>query len=352
MPYSGIFIRQVLGQLPTQPSQGSCSSPDIWLAGQNDPGNPQQFISDTSYAQASAADVYLGVPNFVYLRGAQAGGYTGGSNLYLYYVKGSLALWPQNWTGAGIEVGGVQTPQNWSYAPPVAGAQRVVTTKPLVWTPPTIDTGVDHYCTIAWADNSTADKPVPPPFAQMGQLASFDELMYFLSTHPNMGWRNTVDHPTPPPDASYRAYVSTQDDSDTVNITVNFNNISDGTFRVNVTGDVNWSSGDAPLNVSNYLGGYQINNGLGLQFSPNQSSTLIITYNVGSTPLSKFASITADLTHAIAGRMFDRMLALASEPGVVLPIRHMSMPYKGSVAVRPVFILGRQQWNLQFGTAA
>lgn len=351
MSYTGIYIRQDLGDKPTNPGGGTCACPDIILCGESDPG-PTQFATDTSYGTRSPADVYFNQPNFVYLRGFQANT-AQGSNIFLYHVTGNLAMWPQDWVATDVQVGNKQTPQNWAWAPPIQNSPYVVTSEALVWTPKTIDPNVQyHYCTIAWADNSTPDKPIPPDFAQLGYMQSFDNLMYFLAHHLNMGWRNTSDHLTPPPNAEYTTYISTQDSPETVNITVNFNNITDGTFMVNVTGDVSFTSGPTPLNVANYLGGYQVLvGGNGLQFGANQTALLIVTYQTGVNPLSKFASITADLSHVIAGEMLDKMQALASEPGVVLPIKYMAVGAGRQLAVRPVFLLGRQQWNLQFGSA-
>ena len=348
MSYTGIFIRQVQGQKPTDPSNGSCGCPDIIFNGQVDAGDPRQFATDSSYAWTSPADVTLQNPNFVYLRGYQSNT-TNGSNLFFYSVPSSLALWPQNWSGANVQVGSNKQPQNWSYAPAVANSPYVVNSQALVWTPPDIDTNVQHYCTVIWADNSTKDNPIPPNFARLGNLYSFDQLMHFLSITPNMGWRNTSDHKSPPPQNTYTTYVATKDKPETALITVYFDNISDGTFMVNLTGDVGWSSGSTPLNVSNYLGGYSINKGNGVPFGPNQQSMLMVTYNPGTTPVSKYAAIRAEIVHQITGVMMNTMLSIAAQPGVVLPIKHMVL---GAGALpKPVFTLGQQQWNLKFGTA-
>ena len=188
-----------------------------------------------------------------------------------------------------------------------------------MWTPPPIDPAVPHYCVIAWADNSTAGNPVPPNFNQLSNLSSFDELMYFLATHPNMGWHNTTSHDVPPPANQYTSYITTKDNPETVNITVNFNNITDGTFMVNVTGDVHFTSGPTPLNVANYLGGYQVLPNVGLPFGANQAATLIVTYQVGSTPLGQFSSLSASITHNVSAFMMEKLLAIV-EPGVTLPI--------------------------------
>lgn len=348
--YTGTFIRQALGQVPNTLSDGSCSCPDIIFHGQTDAGDPRQFATPDSYAQMSPADVNFNQPNFVYLRGFLAN--TGnGSNLFFYHVTSDLMLWPQNWSGDDVQVGSSAQPQNWAWAPPVDGSSVVVTSEALVWTPQNIDINVAHYCTIVWADNSTQDEPIPPDFSVIGHFQSCDELMYFLATHPNMGWRNTTDHTTPPPDSQYTTYLSTQDNPETLNVTVFFSNIADGTFMVNVTGDVTFSSGPTPLAVSNYLGGYPVNGPDGLQFGPHQRALLIITYQTGPTPLGEFASIHARVQHPVSWMMVEKLAALAARPGVVLPISYMVVRRGGKLAISRVFLLGQQIWNLKFGRA-
>jgi hypothetical protein len=341
--YTGIFIRQFLGQQPNQPSSGSCGCPDIIFEGQGDQG-PGPWQPLANYNNVSPADIYFNARNYVYLRGYQAGT-TNGSNLWLYTVPCSLALWPQNWSAANITVYGSEGKDNHAWAPPQPGNPVVVNDNALVWTPTTIDTNVQHYCAIAWADNSTQDNPVPPPFDQWTNLNSFDDLMLLLASNPNMGWRNTIDHPQPPPNNQYTTGISTQDNPESVYITVYFNGLpTDGTFIVNVTGDVTFTSG--ALSVGNYLGGYPVNPDTGLFFDANQQAQLIVTYTAGQTQPSQFAFLSAEIDHYLSQRSLDLLVA-AVEPPVTLPIRTEVGMYG---VTRQKFPLGRTQWNLNWGT--
>lgn len=347
MAYTGTFVRQALGDTPNGPRQGSCSCPDILLAGKTDPG-PAGYATAAAYTQMTPSDVWTNIPNYVYLRGYQSGT-TNGSNIFFYSVPSNLALWPANWSADGVYVGSVKTPQNWAWAPPTEGNPIVVTEEALVWTPSDLDPNVAHWCTVAWADNSTEDAPKPPDLSRFSNYSSFDELMYFLSLNPNMGWRNTTDYHAPPPDASYSTSVETKDSPETVYITVCFCSISTGTFMVNVTGDVTYTSGPDPIDVSHYLGGFPVNYGGGLQFEANQTAELIVTYNVTTDPLGPLAYIGADVTHPVTPSMMDKLTA-ATPPGVALPISLVAVRGKDGLESRPMFTLGRQQWNLKFAS--
>ena len=346
MTYAGIFIRQNVGQQPNVPAQGSSNCPDIILEGLSDQG-PAFWEDVNNYASMSSNDVWFNQPNFVYLRGYQVGT-TLGTNMWFYTVPASLALWPKNWSSDNITVYGSHGEGNHAWAPPQNGSPIVVNADALVWTPATIDTGSgNHYCTIAWADNSTEDNPIPPPFDSWGDIQSFDDLMVLLASHPNMGWRNTNDFPTQPPDNQYSTQMLTLDNPETWYVTVNFSGMPpDGTFRVEVSGDVTYDSGDC--SIGSYLGGYQINQGNGLPFDANQKAQLIVTYYAGDTPPSPYSAITAELDHYVTSLMVDRLAAIAA-PRTVLPLQLVAMP---SGPPRQKFLLGRQQWNLKWGTGS
>lgn len=342
MTYDGIFIRQTLGQKPTDLSQGSCNSPDIIFDGQSD-GGPGYWEDQANYGTASAADVFFNTQNYVYLRGYQANT-TSGTNMWLYTVPCSLALWPANWSPNNITVYGSQGQNNHAWAPPQSGGNPlVVNTNALVWTPPT--TNDQHYCAIAWADNATEANPQPPPFDQWTNLNSFDDLMMLLASNPNMGWRNTVSHPQAPPNNQYTSALATLDNPETWYITVNLNNIpNDGTFYVNVTGDITYASG--ALTTGNYLGGYQVNQGNGLPMQANQNAELIVTYFPGATQPSQYASITAELDHYLTNATRDALVRLAV-PSTTLPIQQV---VTRSGTLRQKVLIGRTEHILAWGT--
>jgi hypothetical protein len=351
--YSGIFVRQVLGQAPPPAaSSGSCSCPDIIIDPTlpNPVPTPTTYTTPASYATQPPNDVNLNNPNYVYIRGIQCNGYTGGTNFFLYYTQSNLALWPQNWSDFQITVGSIippGSPQNWAYAasPGPGSGQILQVEQPLIWTPPNIDTGVMHYCAICWADNSTESNPVPPDFSTLGGMASFNDLMAFLAMNPNMGWLNTTDHPTPPPGDTYQVNVSTQASAETVNITVSFYNITQGTFTINLVGDVTWTSGS--LNVANYQGGYILPS---QSFPANASSTLQVIYTPPSGTMPPLARIIANIVYIISPMSMEFLEPILALPNASLPIKKMRlmMPEGRLGDVEDVFLLGSQTWNLNF----
>lgn len=355
MTYTGAFVRQWLGQTAAMQSQGMTSCPDILFSGQTDTG-PGQYATAAAYATTTQANVAFStpptIPNFMYLRAYQAGT-TAGSNVFMYVAQGSMALWPQNWLATNISVGSNTSPQNWAWAPATAGNPILVTEQALIWKPAPLNTQVDHYCVISWADNSGQDNPVPPNFQQLGYLQSFDNLMYFLATHGNMGWRNTNDNLVPPPNMEYTTTIQTKDNPESINITVYFNNCTDangnpqGTFQVTLSGDVTYSSGPTPLAVANYQGGYQVP---ALPFAANATATLIVTYYAQTLPLNQYASITADINHPVAGEALEQMRDLARVPGTIMPIKMMALGEGSRLTVQPVFVVGSQHWNMQWAT--
>jgi hypothetical protein len=347
-PYTGVFVRQCLEQTPANIGQGTCSCPDI-IPNTSQPPDPSIFTTQSNYAQRPSNTVNLNNENWVYVRGLQANGYTGGTNFFFYYVESDLALWPQNWALAKNVTVGTANPrgthQNWAYAPnPNAGSsnQILLVDQPLLWTPTPPSAG-NHYCTICWADNSTADNPIPPDLIYFGQMSSFDDLMAFLGTHPNMGWLNTNDINVPPPGQTYQTLITTQGSAETVNITVNFSNITSGTFTINLVGGVNWTSG--PINVAQYQGGYQVPQ---QSFPAKTTATLQVIGTPGNQ--SQYQRISAHITEIVTPEFIEALEPRLDMPGASLPIKKMRLRMAdGSMGdVQDVFVLGQQTWNLNF----
>jgi hypothetical protein len=348
-PYTGVFVRQQLGQTPSQVDQGTSSCPDI-LPCTSQPQNPSTFATQDSYNNHQPSNtVNLNNENWVYIRGLQANGYTGGTNFFFYYCESDLLLWPQNWAlGKKVTVGTanpIGSYQNWAYAPnptPGSSNQILLVNQPFLWTPDPPSAG-NHYCTICWADNSTADNPIPPDLSFWGQMSSFDDLAAFVGSHPNMGWLNTNDVNVPPPGQTYQTLITTQTNSETVNITVNFYNITSGTFTINLVGGVQWTSG--PFDVSKYSGGYQVPQ---QSFPPNTTATLQVIGTPGNQ--SQYQRISTNVVQVVSPSLMEALEPRLASPGVSLPIKKMRLKMADETLgdVQEVFVLGQQTWNLNF----
>ncbi len=194
MTYSGLFVRDNLGQTPTSGQNGWSGCPDVILygvVGSAPPPDPNALAAN--YGTDYGSNVYMQQANLVYLRALNttAGATTG--QAWFYYAEADLCLWPSRWQSAAVTVDGL----------PMNNKQIVSTTSnqvcvsgPFIWTPPPFSQGHsagDHYCCIAWMENPPLQAPPWTPISQIPNFDTCDQLAAFVCSHPNMGWRNTVD---------------------------------------------------------------------------------------------------------------------------------------------------------------
>lgn len=194
----GLFLRDYVGQTPqsgnTTGSYTDC--PDIWPSGQQYLPDPQTTLVN-GYGNDSPNVIYVsgaGSYNYVYVRGLNATSGQNTSRVWLYYVNGggnsALILWPPSWLNSGIAAAHTGLP----YIDVSSSSPNEIdyTSPPFEWNAVPIN---GHYCMIAWVTNqplSTTD-----PRTTIGSIGTMDQLAQFIITHPNMGWKNTADVPTP-----------------------------------------------------------------------------------------------------------------------------------------------------------
>lgn len=190
MSYNGFFIRDYVGEsISGSNSSNWTNSPDIICTGPVPLPDPR-VVSDVNHYKQGLPQANSQTPltnNWVYLRGLNPQSGPLKTTLYLYYVDTSIVLWPQNWKTAGIVVAGNQ--QNWQTfdAPADTDSDGIAgTITPFGWTPPR--QGI-HYCLVAWAENG-ADQLTPPDLASIGSVS---DMAKFIVSHPNVGWKNTVE---------------------------------------------------------------------------------------------------------------------------------------------------------------
>lgn len=188
--YQGLFVRDQLGQLPNQPGTTFSMSPDIITSGAQPAPDASQFVTPDGYATDFGANVILNQPNFVYLRALNtdpAIPTTG--RAWFYYTESDLALWPTKWRSDSILVDG--NAQNYQDIAAAATNQACQPNSPFVWTPP-LPASNTHYCCVSWMENPPVSSPPQDPILKLPPFATFDDLVNFILSHPNMGWRNEM----------------------------------------------------------------------------------------------------------------------------------------------------------------
>jgi hypothetical protein len=193
MSYSGLFVRDNIGQTPSGGQDGWSGCPDIILYGLTPASSTGIFTSTAGYGQDFGSTVYMNQANYVYLRALNTTGGAITGAAWFYYTESDLMLWPSNWQSADILVAG----EAMNYQQIAAtNPNDVCVTGAFVWTPPSFSpghSGGDHYCCIAWMENPPLQPPPWTPLQSIPNFTDCTQLANFVCAHSNMGWRNTVD---------------------------------------------------------------------------------------------------------------------------------------------------------------
>ena len=193
--YGGLFVRQFPGQTASQAGTGAQTSPDIIMTGTAAAQDASAFTSAGSYNPGTVSNaVSTGVPNFVYIRAANPNNGVQKARVYLY--SGDTAS-PGlgGLSNQGFTVGGVT--QNWVDLQAQSQNQVLVSTVPIVWTPPAPATPQSKQFLFTYVDPST--NPQPPDFENIGYV-NFDAITQFVATQPQLSWvsvNNTAPNPKP-----------------------------------------------------------------------------------------------------------------------------------------------------------
>lgn len=344
--YSGLFMRHDIDDTLQTGTSGWSASPDVIPFGLSVASDLSIFTSADGYMDPFNRDVITNNLNYVYVRGLNTTSAQIKSRVYFYYTLGSLAMWPANWSTAGVAVNS-DSSRNWVdvIAPAVSGNSNGVGVGavPIQWTPPVIkNADTDHYCVVAWVDNSA--HPQPPDFNALSKFETFDDLVQFVSNHHNMAWRNTHDVYSPPPDYRYNTLLPLKSGGGAVYLTVRFVNVpSDGTFSVNVAGDKpeNTVTMD-PTSLANYEGGFTPKV-QPLVYPSNFQTSVQVFHWPGATPMPSSARINVTIG-----------VETAPELRRDIERRYRAMNLRSPFRIWngiPMFLIGSTQFNLLFGAA-
>ena len=239
--------------------------------------------------------MYVGHKNYVYIRGlnSTSPSIPIKSRVYLYYTQATLAIWPEKWSRKGIFAKDGTTVQSWvDIQAPVIGTQSngVGVSEPLVWIPESIS-AQDHYCLIAWADNSQA--PQPPDLQSFcKEILNFDSLISFIAKHHNMGWRNVIVWDKPPQDNLYQHPFETKNSAGTVHVEVSWSDDlpKDGWIEISINA-LQHGVLFGPKELKECCGGYTCK----VLLPVNYSTNVCIKYTPGPTqpPINSTFEVSA-----------------------------------------------------------
>ena len=185
--YLGIFLRDYVGQTPSSGAgSGWTTSPDIVPYGTTPMEHPSVLGEQANYNTEYARDIKLAQFNNVYVRGLNTVNGPQASRIYFYWVESSIVLLPGEWSPYNFTFD--QNLQNWLNVSAQTRNEIVYSPAPLTWKP---SASYPHYCLVAWVNNSS--NPSPPDLSQWANFKTWEDLGNFISTHPNMAWRNTND---------------------------------------------------------------------------------------------------------------------------------------------------------------
>lgn len=345
MAYEGIFIRDYVGETPDgQKGTSWTNSPDITISGTSPLPDPKVLLDKNNYN--------LGLPNgnnqsplvtnFVYARGINTLNAEQTSTIYLYYVDTSIVLWPQNWKmDSIIHTEGSNVPQNACQvkADPLG---IVASLAPYRWTPPR---DKNHYCLVAWVKNG-ADQLTPPDLYSIGAV---NDMANFILTHPNVGWKNTIEVDATRPDIENFSTILGSEYGGILNVGVQCQNLpTDGYIEFYVPGPDKENTVIFPktkIPNPNYAPTVQV------KWPSDFDSAITFRYYKGSTPIPDGANIIPLVGTMGTGSDFIRF-AEQTAPNRLAEVELYMSPAdvlkKSSKAIPPrkLFIVGSVPFKL------
>lgn len=212
--WTGIVVRCNTNEDGQVPRSASANSPDIILAGTTPLEDPSVLTDPKNYSNAYSNQLYIGHPNYLYVRGKNftQGDLSGTWNLF--YATPNILLYPYLWENNQLGTsGGNKNPAFGIKAGAIGASEDAFT-----WVPP--DTS-DHYCMIAIANTPEHGNPV----AGVNNISSLADIM---ANNANIAQRNVqMVRGNLPSVVSYSDYNQGSEEA-TVDLTVVFSNLPKG----------------------------------------------------------------------------------------------------------------------------
>lgn len=175
--WGGVVVRCNLNEEGQVPRSASSNSPDIIMGGTKPLTDPSVLTKPENYNNAYSNQLFIGQPNYLYVRGKN---FTQGEisgNWTLYWATPNILLLPYLWEKNALATATGNKKPPFALAADAIGASEDA----FNWTPPPTTQG--HYCMVAVAESPG----FPNPVEGMNNIYSLAETM---STNANIAQRN------------------------------------------------------------------------------------------------------------------------------------------------------------------
>jgi hypothetical protein len=212
--WTGIVVRNTTSETGNVPRSTTSGSPDIILAGKQPYVDPSFLTEEKNYGNAYDNTLYIGWPNYLYVRGKN---FTDGDlegHWNLFYATPNILLYPYLWQENQLSTSSGNMNPPFSIKAGKIGAS----TDSFKWVPP--DTS-DHYCMIAVAETPGH----PNPLKGVTNITSLTET---LANNANIAQRNVRLVRGNTPQVVSKAGYDQGDERSIVDLAVLFKNIPKG----------------------------------------------------------------------------------------------------------------------------
>lgn len=212
--WSGIVVRCNTGEQGNVPRAASASSPDIMISGKAPFEDPSFLTDPKNYDNAYANSLYIGWPNYLYVRGKNFTSADLSGTWSLYWATPNILLFPYLWQDNPLAT------STGNKNPPftIKAGQIGASTDAFTWVPP--DTS-DHYCMIGIASTPGHGNPLEG-------VTNITDLASILSQNANIAQRNVQMIRGTSPQVVARARYDQGSEGATVDLAAVFENIPKG----------------------------------------------------------------------------------------------------------------------------
>ncbi|MCR8548969.1 hypothetical protein M4578_14115 [Salipiger sp. P9] len=212
--WPGIVVRCTTSEDGTTPRSASSNSPDILISGTTPYEDPAFLEDPANYGQSYPNSLYIGLPNYLYVRGKNYTDATLEGNWNLFFAEPNILLYPYLWEQNQLATSAGDKNPPFTIEAGAIGAS----TDPFTWVPPNVS---DHYCLVAVAATPDHGNPV----SGVNNINSLAEVM---SNNANIAQRNVQMIRGNVPQVVSQARYDQGSEGATVDLAVVFSNIPKG----------------------------------------------------------------------------------------------------------------------------